>query len=184
MYERNTHALDEVLGLTWAGQQRAVHPARRQLPDLFPTGFSDQQMAALIGVLNINSHELENVGGSGQFLSVCRDALFIDYGNFFYRPTLGRQETLFDSHGFVCTLCLCMGSGVMLPCLVQVVAASSSIGPNQLQFEWCCQTGGKVADAAEHARILVAEYELLGGRVWRSHRTSLVFHSRGFVLRL
>uniref|UniRef100_H3H2R0 Uncharacterized protein n=1 Tax=Phytophthora ramorum TaxID=164328 RepID=H3H2R0_PHYRM len=101
MYERNTHALDEVLGLTWAGQQRAVHPARRQLPDLFPTGFSDQQMAALIGVLNINSHELENVGGSGQFLSVCRDALFIDYGNFFYRPPLGRQETLFDSHGFV-----------------------------------------------------------------------------------
>ncbi|KAL4130544.1 hypothetical protein PRIC2_006540 [Phytophthora ramorum] len=209
MYERDTHALDEVLELTWAGQQRAVNAAsqlRRQLPDIFPTGFSDQQMATLIGVLNTNSHELENLGGSGLFLSACRmehncvpncsfttfdstlwmtairpiapgDALSIDYGNFFYRPTSERQETLFESYGFVCTCEACVSladptravrclsgkcpQGVMLPCPVRAIAASSNIGPNRLQFEWRCQTCGKVADAAEHTRILAAEQDLL-----------------------
>ncbi|KAL4146400.1 hypothetical protein PRNP1_012264 [Phytophthora ramorum] len=97
----------------------------------------------------------------------------IDYGNFFSRPTSERQETLFESYGFVCTCEACVSladptravrclsgkcpQGVMLPCPVRAIAASSNIGPNRLQFEWRCQTCGKVADAAEHTRMLVAE---------------------------
>ncbi|KAH7460298.1 uncharacterized protein KRP23_14666 [Phytophthora ramorum] len=177
MYERDTHALDEVLELTWAGQQRAVNAAsqlRRQLPDIFPTGFSDQQMATLIGVFTTFDSTL--------WMTAIRpiapgDALSIDYGNFFYRPTSERQETLFESYGFVCTCEACVSladptravrclsgkcpQGVMLPCPVRAIAASSNIGPNQLQFEWRCQTCGKVADAAEHTRILAAEQDLL-----------------------
>ncbi|RLN21298.1 hypothetical protein BBO99_00004276 [Phytophthora kernoviae] len=140
MYEQDAHALDEVLDLAWAGQERATSAAlqlRRQLPDIFPSGFSDQQMATLIGVLNTNSHELENLGGSGLFLSACRmehncmpncsfttfdstlwmtairpiapgDALSIDYSNFFYRPTPERQASLFESYGFACTCDACV----------------------------------------------------------------------------
>ncbi|CAI5726789.1 unnamed protein product [Peronospora destructor] len=73
IYEHDANALNEVMGLTCVGQQRATNAAfqlRRQLPDIFPTGFSDKQMATLIG-LNTNSHELENLGGSGLFLSAC-----------------------------------------------------------------------------------------------------------------
>jgi len=209
MFERDAHALDEVLSLACAGHQRATSAAmqlRRQLPDIFPAGFSDAQMATLIGVLNTNSHELENLGGSGLFLSACRmehscvpncsfttfdstlwmtairpiapgDALSIDYGNFFYRPTPERQQSLMESYGFVCSCEACVSmpdttravrclsgncpQGVMLPCPVQTNVASSSIGPNQLQFEWRCQTCSKVADATEHTRILAAEQELL-----------------------
>ncbi|KAE9027829.1 hypothetical protein PF011_g1847 [Phytophthora fragariae] len=209
MYERDARSLDQVLGLTCAGQQRAMSAAlqlRRQLPDVFPAGFSDQQMATLIGVLNTNSHELENLGGSGLFLSACRmehscvpncsfttfdstlwmtairpiapgDALSIDYGNFFYRPTPERQQSLLESYGFVCTCEACVSmpdptravrclsgncpQGIMLPCPVRTNVPSSSIGPNQLQFEWRCQTCGKIADAAEHTRILAAEQELM-----------------------
>ncbi|POM58046.1 LOW QUALITY PROTEIN: Hypothetical protein PHPALM_37362 [Phytophthora palmivora] len=206
MYERDSHALDEVLGLTCAGQQRATDAAlqlRRQLPDIFPAGFTDQQMATLIGVLNTNSHELENLGGSGLFLSACRmehncfpncsfttfdstlwmtairpiaqgDALSIDYGNFFYRPTPERQESLLESYGFVCTCEACISrpdptravrcqsgncqDGVMMPWPVR---GSNGIGPDQLQLEWRCQMCGKVANAAEQTRILTAEQELL-----------------------
>ncbi|KAG6972765.1 hypothetical protein JG688_00003855 [Phytophthora aleatoria] len=209
MYERDAHALDEVLGLTCTGQQRVMNAAlqlRRQLPDIFPAGFTDKQMAMLIGVLNTNSHELENLGGSGLFLLACRmehncmpncsfttfdstlwmtairpiepgDALSIDYGNFFYRPTPERQESLLESYGFVCTCEACVSlpdptraarclsgnclQGVMLPCPVRTNAASTSIQPNQLQFEWRCQTCGKVADTAEYTRILAVEQELL-----------------------
>ncbi|OWZ03704.1 hypothetical protein PHMEG_00024518 [Phytophthora megakarya] len=206
MYEGDAHALDEVLGLTCAGQKRATNAAvqlRRQLPDIFPAGFTDQHMATLVGVLNTNSHELENLGGSGLFLSACRmehnclpncsfttfdstlwmtairpiasgDTLSIDYGNFFYRPTPERQESLLESYGFVCTCEACVSrpdptravccpagncqEGIMMPCPVRV---ANSIGSNQLQFEWRCQTCSKVADAAEQKRILTAEHELL-----------------------
>ncbi|KAG1691280.1 hypothetical protein DVH05_027143 [Phytophthora capsici] len=209
MYERDAHALDEVLALTNTGQQRAMGAAlqlRRQLPDIFPAGFTDQQMEKLIGVLNTNSHELENLGGSGLFLSACRmehnctpncsfttfdstlwmtairpiapgDALSIDYGNFFYRPTPERQQSLLESYGFVCTCEACVSlpdptraarclsgncpQGVMLPHPMRTNVASNNIGPNQLQFEWRCQTCGKIADAAEHARIIAAEQDLL-----------------------
>ncbi|KAG7396409.1 hypothetical protein PHYBOEH_002277 [Phytophthora boehmeriae] len=207
MYERDPQALDEVLSLTWAGQERATSAAlqlRRQLPDIFPSGFSDQQMATLIGVLNTNSHELENLGGSGLFLSACRmehncapncsfttfdsmlwmtairpiapgDALSIDYGNFFYRPTPERQASLFESYGFVCTCEACVllpdptravhctsgncPQGVMLPCPVR--AANSSVGTHQLQFEWRCQTCGEIADSNAHTQILAAEQDIL-----------------------
>ncbi|RLN50153.1 hypothetical protein BBJ29_005271 [Phytophthora kernoviae] len=207
MYERDAHALDEVLGLAWVGQERATSAAlqlRRQLPDIFPSRFSDQQMATLIGVLNTNSHELENLGGSGLFLSACRmehncmpncsfttfdstlwmtairpiapgDALSIDYGNFFYRPTPERQASLFESYGFVCTCDACVSlpdptravhclsgncpQGVMLPYPVR--AANSSVGAHQLQFEWRCQTCGKIADSNGQTQILAAEQDLL-----------------------
>ncbi|RQM11696.1 hypothetical protein DD237_004291 [Peronospora effusa] len=206
IYERDANALNEVMGLTCVGQQRATNAAvqlRRQLPDIFPTGFSDKQMATLIGVLNTNSHELENLGGSGLFLSACRmehncmpncsfttfdstlwmtairpialgDALSIDYGNFFYRPTPERQESLLASYGFMCKCEACMvmpdptravrclsgncSKGIMLPCPVQT---SSSIEQSHLQFEWHCQTCGKIADAEENTRILAAEQKLM-----------------------
>lgn len=205
--ETDAHALDEVLALTCAGKDGAMAAAmqlRRQLPDIFPSGFADAQMATLIGVLNTNSHELENLGGSGLFLSACRmehsclpncsfttfdstlwmtairpiapgDALSIDYGNFFYRPTPERQASLLESYGFVCTCEACVSlpdptravrclagncpQGVMLPYPVR--APSSSVGAHQLQFEWRCQACGKVADATEHTRILAAEQDVL-----------------------
>ncbi|RLN57389.1 hypothetical protein BBJ28_00002699 [Nothophytophthora sp. Chile5] len=205
LYERNAHALDEVLSLACAGQERALQAAsqlRRQLPDIFPPGFSDQQMATLIDVLNTNSHELENLGGSGLFLSACRmehncvpncsfttfdatlwmtairpiapgDALSIDYGNFFYRPTPERQASMLESYGFVCTCEACVSlpdttravrcpaaacaQGVMLPYPVR----SNVPGQQKLEFEWRCQSCGKIADAAERTRILSAELDLL-----------------------
>ncbi|KAI9911303.1 hypothetical protein PsorP6_009600 [Peronosclerospora sorghi] len=140
LYERDANALADVMGLTCTNKQRACDAAaqlRRQVPDVFPAGFSDDEMATLIGVLNTNSHELENLGGSGLFLSACRlehscipncsfttfgstlwvtairpvapgTALSIDYGNFFYRPTPERQEALLESYGFVCTCESCV----------------------------------------------------------------------------
>ncbi|EEY58766.1 uncharacterized protein PITG_10898 [Phytophthora infestans T30-4] len=209
MYECDPHALDGMMDLTCVGQQRVTNATlqlRRQLPDIFPAGFTDQQMATLIGVLNTNSHELENLGGSGLFLSACRmehnckpncsfttfdstlwmtairpiapgDALSIDYGNFFYRPTPERQECLLESYGFICTCEACVSlpdptravrclsrncpQGVMLPCPARTNTASSSIQPKKMQFEWRCQTCGTTADTAEHSRIFAAEQELL-----------------------
>ncbi|CAI5722116.1 unnamed protein product [Hyaloperonospora brassicae] len=211
MYERDVYALDEVLSLAWAAQQRAMDAAlqlRRQLPGIFPQGFSDAQMARLIGVLNTNAHELETLGGSGLFLSACRmehscrpncsfttfdstlwvtairavapgDALSIDYGNFFYRPTLERRESLLDSYGFVCTCEACVttadptravhcvsgttcSEGLMLPSPVRnSTVAGKSSALDHLQFEWRCQTCGTVADAGERTRILAAEQELI-----------------------
>ncbi|KAI9921035.1 hypothetical protein PsorP6_001245 [Peronosclerospora sorghi] len=119
LYERDANELADVMGLTLTNKQRACDAAlqlRRHLPGIFPAGFSDDHMATLIGVIKTNSHELENLGGSGLFLSACRlehssmpscsfttfgstlwvtairpdapgNALSIDYGNFFYRPT-------------------------------------------------------------------------------------------------
>ncbi|GAB9473064.1 hypothetical protein Gpo141_00010224, partial [Globisporangium polare] len=113
MHERDTSALKDVLQLTSANYERSLEAAtalREQAPEIFPDGFTDAQLATLIGVLNTNSHELENLGGSGLFLSACRmehncapncsfttydaqlwmtaikpinegDALSIDYGN-------------------------------------------------------------------------------------------------------
>lgn len=190
LYERDARSLDEVLGLTCAGQQRAMSAAlqlRRQLPDIFPAGFSDEQMATLIGVLNTNSHELENLGGSGLFLSACRmehsclpncsfttfdstlwmtairpiapgDALSIDYGNFFYRPTPERQESLLESYGFVCTCEACVSmpdptravrclsgncpQGVMLPCPIRTNAPAAALDRTN------CSSSGAVRRAA------------------------------------
>uniref|UniRef100_A0AAV1UG49 SET domain-containing protein n=1 Tax=Peronospora matthiolae TaxID=2874970 RepID=A0AAV1UG49_9STRA len=105
------------------------------------------------------------------------DALSIDYGNFFYRPTSERQESLLDSYGFICTCeaCVTMADptravrclsaicleGIMLPCPVRNTVASNCIGLDQLRFEWRCQACGKIADAAECTRILAAEQELI-----------------------
>ncbi|KAI9911904.1 hypothetical protein PsorP6_009025 [Peronosclerospora sorghi] len=134
LYERDEKTLADVMGLTFTNKQRACDAAlqlRCQLPDVYFAGFSDDQMATLICVLNPNSHELENLGGSGLFLSPCRlehscmpnfsfttfgstlwatsirpvapgNALSNDYVNFFYRLTPERQETLLESYGFVC----------------------------------------------------------------------------------
>ncbi|KAI9913402.1 hypothetical protein PsorP6_005207 [Peronosclerospora sorghi] len=75
LYERDANVLADVMGLTFTNKQRACNAAlqlRHQSPNVFPAGFSDDHMATLIGVLNTNSHELENLGGSGLFLSACR----------------------------------------------------------------------------------------------------------------
>ncbi|KAI9917337.1 hypothetical protein PsorP6_013260 [Peronosclerospora sorghi] len=58
LYERDANALADVMGLTSTNKQRACVAAlqlRRDLPDVFPAGFSYDQMATLIGVLNTNS---------------------------------------------------------------------------------------------------------------------------------
>ncbi|KAI9915050.1 hypothetical protein PsorP6_006950 [Peronosclerospora sorghi] len=58
LYERDANALSDVMGLTFTDKQLACDSAlqlRRQLPDVFPAGFLDDQMATLIGVLNTNS---------------------------------------------------------------------------------------------------------------------------------
>lgn len=205
MVESDPHALDEVLSLSWAGQDRALQAAtqlRRQVPEIFPAGFSDLQMATLLGVLNTNSHELEHVGGSGLFLAACRmehdcapncsfttfgdtlwmtairpvapgDALSIDYGNFFYRPTHERQTSLFESYGFVCHCDTCIrqpdasrafqcpacAGGVVLP--VPTPPAGPLAAPEALQFEFGCSGCGRASTPEDRARYVQAENELL-----------------------
>ena len=100
-------------------------------PDLFTKTLTVSKIATLLAILNTNSHELEHLQGSGLFPTACmmehaclpscnfttygdelwitaiqpiepNEALSIDYGNFFYRPTSQRQEMLKQSYGFDC----------------------------------------------------------------------------------
>lgn len=210
MFERDADALTDVLRLTSANYERSLAAAtqlRAQAPDAFPAGFSDAQLATLIGVLNTNSHELENLGGSGLFLSACRmehncspncsfttydsqlwmtaikpiavgDALSIDYGNFFYRPTEERMSSLLESYGFLCSCDACLvnadttrsfqcqassckksGTGVVWPYPKQT--SEPLVAPEDLEFEWKCGSCKAIATKEEVAAFLAAEKDLL-----------------------
>lgn len=210
MFERDNAALDDVLLLTSANFDRSMDATtqmRAQVPDVFPSGFSDNQMATLIGVLNTNSHELENLGGSGLFLSACRmehncspncsfttydsqlwmtaikpiakgDALSIDYGNFFYRPTEERMSSLLESYGFLCTCDACLvhpdtcrsfqcqqergcSGGIVWPYPKR--CEETLVSPEDLEFDWRCGACNQAASKAHVAKFLAAEQHLLDG---------------------
>ncbi|CAN0037539.1 unnamed protein product, partial [Discosporangium mesarthrocarpum] len=125
------HALDPIRHLTAANLPRcleAVQVTRGMLPALFPDGLTDEEAAHVLGVLNTNSHALEEVEGSGLFLLACMmehdcapncsfttygdklwltaiapikegDHLSIDYGNNYYTPTADRQADLEETYG-------------------------------------------------------------------------------------
>jgi len=98
---------------------------------VFPPGFDLVKAAQILSILNCNSHEIENIGGSGVFLQasmmehnclpncnfvtqdrdifvVCirpikaGDNLSIDYAQTFYYPTAMRKAALAKSHDFIC----------------------------------------------------------------------------------
>lgn len=201
-------ALDHVLSLACspAGLERAsraVQQLRRQASEAFPDaalGFSDEQVARLLGVLNTNSHELEHLGGSGLFLNACRmehscapncsfttlgdelwmtairavapgEPLSIDYGNFFYRPTPERRESLRDSYGFDCLCAACVAQPDVcraFRCQNRAACASGAVFPfpiatslPELQFEFKCADCGRVASAQERSAMEAAEQTLM-----------------------
>lgn len=85
-----------------------------------------------------------------------------------------------DLYGFVCTCEACVTmtnptcavhclagtcpESIMLPYSV----TRNCIELDQLHFEWRCLTCGKIADAAEHTRILATEPKLIGNVVPQS----------------
>lgn len=208
--EMDPRALDHVLSLACSpsGYERAVQAVqqlRRQAPEVFPDavlGFPDDHVAKLLGVLNTNSHELENLGGSGLFLSACRmehscapncsfttlgdtlwmtairdvapgDALSIDYGNFFYRPTPERRESLRESYGFdcLCSACVaqpdvcrafrCQNRGVCASGVVFPYPVQASASAQRLEFEWKCSDCGRVASPQERQAMEQEEQTLM-----------------------
>ncbi|CAM9795450.1 unnamed protein product, partial [Hapterophycus canaliculatus] len=139
MFRKDPTSLDPLQALTVANLPRcleSVASIRQRLPGLFPGGMTDDRAAKILGALNTNSHELEQVEGSGLFLTACimehdcapncsfttfgdnlwltairavgeGERLSIDYGNNFYLPTAERQAELEDTYGFVCTCRAC-----------------------------------------------------------------------------
>eukprot|EP00511_Aplanochytrium_stocchinoi_P009989 CAMPEP_0204867032 /NCGR_PEP_ID=MMETSP1348-20121228/20773_1 /ASSEMBLY_ACC=CAM_ASM_000700 /TAXON_ID=215587 /ORGANISM="Aplanochytrium stocchinoi, Strain GSBS06" /LENGTH=478 /DNA_ID=CAMNT_0052019257 /DNA_START=313 /DNA_END=1749 /DNA_ORIENTATION=- len=108
------------------------------LAGIIPPGVADTLLGKLISGLNTNCHTLEDIGGSGLFLSACicehscvpncnfstnrttltltavrpikeGESLTLDYGENYYRPTEERLIDLQDSYGFVCTCPACNG---------------------------------------------------------------------------
>lgn len=204
LVERDANALQEVLQLTCANYDEMLEVAtklRAHAAAIFPNGFTDAQMATLIGVLNTNSHELENLGGSGLFLSACRmehncmpncsfttygselwmtaiqpiapgDAMSIDYGNFFYRPTEERISSLVESYGFLCTCNACRVNpdvcrsfrcpagcvGVVWP---YPKPMNQDATQQTLEFEWKCNGCGKICSEEESDAFEDAEQNLL-----------------------
>lgn len=113
-------------------QFRSIHPK------LIPKKFSNEQAGKLLGVLRTNQHELEQLRGSGLFVTAAimehdcfpscsfsthsnriyitaikqlhpGDRLSIDYGNNYYSPTAERIEYLRETYGFTCTCITCTG---------------------------------------------------------------------------
>lgn len=139
MRHKNAGALDPLFTLTAANITRClegVRAVRKLIPGLFPAGFGDEIAAQVLGALNTNSHELEQVEGSGLFLVACilehacnpncsftthgdkiwltairpvreGDRLSIDYGNNFYMPTAERRVELEDTYEFACSCEAC-----------------------------------------------------------------------------
>ena len=123
--------MDELLG--------TIRTFRHAYPRVLPIGMSDSDAAICLGILNTNQVELEDFGGSGLFVGTAimehscafncsytthgstlymaatraiapGERLCIDYGNYFYSPTLVRKLSLFESYGFVCTCAMCDGA--------------------------------------------------------------------------
>ncbi|TMW65073.1 hypothetical protein Poli38472_009240 [Pythium oligandrum] len=207
MFERDPKSLDEVFECACANVDRCDEEAtelRNLVPEIYPPGFTNEQMATLIGVFNTNAHELENLGGSGLFLSACRmehncspncsfttyddklwmtairpikegEALSIDYGNFFYRPTEERMTSLFETYGFVCTCETCTvqpdtcrsfkctspscTDGAIWP--YPRKSEQPIEDPEELEYDWKCGDCGHVPTDEEVDSFEAAEQELL-----------------------
>lgn len=115
-----------------------VKSIRTSYPKLIPKSIATNVAAKLLGVVNTNQLELEELGGSGLFVFTAilqhdcspncsfttngsqlfltsilpisaGDRLSIDYGNNFYTPTMDRIESLHESYGFECCCSLCLG---------------------------------------------------------------------------
>jgi len=120
-------------------------------------------IAKLISVLNTNSHELDDIGGSGLFVKACicehscvpncsfstegdtiiftcikpikkGDALSIDYGNHYYEPTSVRQEHLLGCYEFICKCDMCSG--------VEPDRCRAFVCPNDNEHMVCAFGGG------------------------------------------
>mmetsp|Transcript_7503 Transcript_7503/g.11220 ORF Transcript_7503/g.11220 Transcript_7503/m.11220 type:complete len:461 (+) Transcript_7503:212-1594(+) len=114
----------------------AVEKTKKICPLLIPSNVDSILAAKVLAALNTNSHELEELGGSGLFLLACTmehncspncnftthgdtiwltaiksisegEPLSIDYGNNFYRPALERRKDLEETYEFECNCMAC-----------------------------------------------------------------------------
>eukprot|EP01041_Mallomonas_annulata_P001615 gene1615-3115_t len=112
---------------------------RSLYPDIIIPSITDDDAGMLLGILNTNEFELEDIQGTGLFvytaiiqhscapncsfttsgshlfLTATEDIplgtrLSIDYGNYFYHPVVTRRKELFNSYGFNCNCIKCTSS--------------------------------------------------------------------------
>lgn len=133
------HSLAPLAELTAANLARcraSVEKVHDLHPDLLPADMSIEEAARILAVLNTNSHQLEELDGSGLFLMACLvqhncnpncsftthgdhlwltaikpialgDRLSIDYGNNYYSPVLERVSDLRATYEFECKCASC-----------------------------------------------------------------------------
>lgn len=130
--------LDQLTGHSIDQCTEDVRQFRVSYPTVIPKNLSDGECGRLLALLSTNQVELEEFGGSGLFLGTsifqhdcypncsfstdsstltmtaireisAGDAVSLDYGNNFYRPTHERVEALEDTYGFVCQCTVCVG---------------------------------------------------------------------------
>ena len=118
---------------------RDIKLFRKKHPKWLPKQMNDNQIAKLLGILNTNQMELDEIGGSGLFVVSailehnCNpnasfttsnstvyvaalkhikvgDRISLDYTNDFYCSTEGRIESLNETYGFICDCKECSGS--------------------------------------------------------------------------
>jgi len=171
---------------------------RHAYPKVLPSSLSDEQAGHILGVLLTNQLELESFGGSGLFvgtaimehscdfncsyttrgnrvfMTATRDIapgerLSIDYGNFFYQPTSERQQSLYDSYGFVCSCRLCLGPDRKRAFWCQTCASQQREGifcpdASILSGEWPCLVCGTIVEAAHRDACLEREAFILANQ--------------------
>lgn len=131
LYDQLTYSnLDNCIG--------TIKQIRKRHPKIIPDSVSNKNAAKMLGVLNNNMIELENLGGSGLFLRSCimehsclpncsfntvgtrlfmvaissiskGSRLSIDYTNLFYHPRHVRQQELKNVYNFTCNCHACQG---------------------------------------------------------------------------
>ncbi len=72
MFRKDERLLDPIDGLSVANMEMAIQAAseiRLKYADLIPENLSIDKLAKFIAQLNNNSHELDELGGSGLFLT-------------------------------------------------------------------------------------------------------------------
>ena len=126
-------------GLTAANMAECVDnmkKLRRKFPSLIPAAVSDNAAGALLGILNTNQVELEDIQGSGLFVGTAiaehncspscsystnktklymtaikqiqpKERISIDYGNYYYDDTRTRISSLYHTYNFVCDCNMC-----------------------------------------------------------------------------
>ncbi|CAM9394007.1 unnamed protein product, partial [Phaeothamnion confervicola] len=140
-FGRNPAACAPLLELSAAAANaprcvESVTRARARYPQLFPAALTDGMAVQFLGVLNCNSHELQELEGSGLFLLAAMmehdcapncsfttqgdriwltavtaiasgQPLSIDYGNNFMRPVAERAADLKRTYDFCCACAAC-----------------------------------------------------------------------------